>query len=656
MYILFSNHKKTFFALAFVLCFGASISYADRVAPYSAGETLDPDCAPNSGVNCSVHITTGGGSQTLQQVLTAGSTLTQDITIDATGHSLTINTDNLNLNALNGNTIIQGGGGTEFDLLNNGSITLAAGAGDILFDNPGSNYFKLKYNGSNEFVSTNGTNITDSTYGNALFLANDGSASLTSTNGSDISLNADHDIILTAPNDAISIASPQVDVISSNGGQGLHMGLFGSTKITAINGEDLQLVNDNNNNFIHLSGNGATSITSQNSQDINITGDERVIITANDNLNNNYGIELHAGTAQAYFNKDADINFQTGDRSFFDMGGGGNIDFVNGNHSNEFTLDQDGGITAITTNGYPFNVTANNGDIYLQSTTHNNGLFIQNDGSSYITASFELGISNTTSNARIYMENNGNMQLFATNSANMDFDVRSGKFSFTAATGNNTPVVIGTNSGNTCTFSTTTGTFACASDVRLKHNINSLDSTALSKILSLNPVTFNYNWQSPTDASVPGFIAQEFETVFPDMVSIDPTTGYKSLSYTPLIPYTIKAIQDIHTQTTNLASLTGDTGNTLKGALIAWFADIHNGITKLFADEVDTNKLCVGAVCVTSDQFLQMVQQIQTQNTVQNNIPSSTPVVDPVVPSTTQTPPSIDTPTTPPTDAPIVTQ
>ena len=575
MYTFFSTHKKTFFALAFVLCFGASISYADRVAPYTAGETLDPDCAPNSGVNCSVHITTGGGSQALQQVLTTGSVLTGDNTINAIGHTLNINADSLNLS---------------------------------------------------------------------------------SNNGNDISLNSDYDIALNAPNDAISISSPQIDITNSLHGQGLHLGWFGSTNINANNGEDLQLINNNNNNYIYLKGNGATLINSENSQDVNITGDERVIITANDATDNGYGIELHAGTAQAYFNENADINFQTGDGSFFSMGGGGNVDIVNGVHSNEFTIDQDGGITATTTNSMPFSVLANDGSINLTSTTHNNSLNIQNDGSSYMTATFELGISNTTSNARVYMENDGNLQLFATNSANMDFDVRSGKFNFTAGTGNNTPMIISTNGGNTCTLSTTTGTFACASDIRLKHNINSLDNSALSKILSLHPVTFSYNWQSPTDAPVPGFIAQEFETVFPDMVNTDPVTGYKSLSYTPLIPYTIKAIQDIHTQTTNLASLMGDTGNTLKGALISWFGDIHNGITKLFADEIDTNKLCVGAVCVTSDQFLQMVQQVQTQNTVQSNPPSNTPVADPVVPDTTQTPPVSDVPVTPPSDIPVVTQ
>lgn len=107
-----------------------------------------------------------------------------------------------------------------------------------------------------------------------------------------------------------------------------------------------------------------------------------------------------------------------------------------------------------------------------------------------------------------------------------------------------TVVRISTQGGNDCDFNTLTGTFSCLSDIRLKKNISKLSNDALSKILKLNPVSYHYNWQKEEDTPLYGFIAQEFETVFPELVFTDKEKGYKSLSYTPLIPYIIKAIQE----------------------------------------------------------------------------------------------------------------
>ena len=60
-------------------------------------------------------------------------------------------------------------------------------------------------------------------------------------------------------------------------------------------------------------------------------------------------------------------------------------------------------------------------------------------------------------------------------------------------------------------------------------------------------------------------------------------------------PLIVKAVQDI-------ARLS----DTFRQTLIAWLADATNGITKLFAAEVDTQKLCITKsdgtpVCVTGD-------------------------------------------------------
>ncbi len=130
------------------------------------------------------------------------------------------------------------------------------------------------------------------------------------------------------------------------------------------------------------------------------------------------------------------------------------------------------------------------------------------------------------------------------------------RLSVVGSAGDTSVVTISTTNGGSCIFSTTTGTFSCTSDIRLKHDVASISSAdALAKLDALDPVLFHYDWQDASQPLVPGFIAQEFEKVFPSLVFTDPTTGYKSLSYAPLMPYAIKAIQELDLKINNLAQL-----------------------------------------------------------------------------------------------------
>ena len=70
------------------------------------------------------------------------------------------------------------------------------------------------------------------------------------------------------------------------------------------------------------------------------------------------------------------------------------------------------------------------------------------------------------------------------------------------------------------------GSLVQNSDQRLKTNIQDLDgSSSLAEIEALNPVTFN--WIDPAKSSVPqfGFIAQQVQTVFPNLVSTTSPTA-----------------------------------------------------------------------------------------------------------------------------------
>ena len=97
-------------------------------------------------------------------------------------------------------------------------------------------------------------------------------------------------------------------------------------------------------------------------------------------------------------------------------------------------------------------------------------------------------------------------------------------------------------------FATST-TITGISDVRLKENIRDLDD-GLNAVLALQPRKFD--WKEGKGANIKnarGFIAQEFEQVFPDMIEqwIDePPEGeehYKAVNAN-LIPVLVKAIQE----------------------------------------------------------------------------------------------------------------
>lgn len=97
--------------------------------------------------------------------------------------------------------------------------------------------------------------------------------------------------------------------------------------------------------------------------------------------------------------------------------------------------------------------------------------------------------------------------------------------------------------GNICY----TGSIAACSDVRYKTNIRPL-THSLEKIVRLQGVT--YNWNLNEFASMQfndrlqiGFIAQDLEKLFPEMVFTD-DAGYKSIDYSRLAPVLVETIKE----------------------------------------------------------------------------------------------------------------
>ncbi|HHE4415187.1 TPA: tail fiber domain-containing protein [Streptococcus pneumoniae] len=84
------------------------------------------------------------------------------------------------------------------------------------------------------------------------------------------------------------------------------------------------------------------------------------------------------------------------------------------------------------------------------------------------------------------------------------------------------------------------------SDRRLKENITDTAVKALDKINRLRMVAFDFIENKKHEEI--GLIAQEAETIVPRIVSRDPenSDGYLHIDYTALVPYLIKAIQELN--------------------------------------------------------------------------------------------------------------
>ena len=112
---------------------------------------------------------------------------------------------------------------------------------------------------------------------------------------------------------------------------------------------------------------------------------------------------------------------------------------------------------------------------------------------------------------------------------------------------------------NAGVINATSTTITGISDIRLKENIRDLDD-GLASVMALKPRKFD--WKEGKGANIKdarGFIAQEFETVFPDMIDEwrDPAPEgeepYKAINAN-LIPTLVKAIQEQQALITQLTA------------------------------------------------------------------------------------------------------
>ena len=87
-----------------------------------------------------------------------------------------------------------------------------------------------------------------------------------------------------------------------------------------------------------------------------------------------------------------------------------------------------------------------------------------------------------------------------------------------------------------------TGNYIITSDRSFKKNITSITSV-LEKITELRPVSYHYNSMKDNEQKAVGFVAQEVEAIFPEIVR-QSEDGMKALSYSDFAVLSVKAIQE----------------------------------------------------------------------------------------------------------------
>ncbi len=187
------------------------------------------------------------------------------------------------------------------------------------------------------------------------------------------------------------------------------------------------------------------------------------------------------------------------------------------------------------------------------------------------------------------------------------------------------------------------GSACTASSIRFKQDVQNLNY-GLVDVMKMRSVSYQYKPETNIGSGTHlGFIAEEMNSIIPEAVTHDNTGQIFGIDYEELASVFAKSIQELNLNVETLANTTASStavsqsfaasfwGN-LFSRVTTWFADAGNGIVKLFAGEVHTNKLCVKKsngddVCVTGDQLDTLLANAGSSGSGNNNS-TSTPATD----------------------------
>lgn len=177
-------------------------------------------------------------------------------------------------------------------------------------------------------------------------------------------------------------------------------------------------------------------------------------------------------------------------------------------------------------------------------------LYTNTSGSGNVAIGYQAGYNETGSN-RLYIDNTiSATPLIGGNFSTGKVGINRTMANLDARTENLQVEGTAYFTGNLCAAS-----YNCISDLRYKKNIIRLQNS-LTNLLTLRGV--NYDWriqefpeQAFTTQRQTGFIAQELEQVYPEMVATD-AKGFKSVDYARLTPVLVEALKELNEKITAL--------------------------------------------------------------------------------------------------------
>ena len=199
-------------------------------------------------------------------------------------------------------------------------------------------------------------------------------------------------------------------------------------------------------------------------------------------------------------------------------------------------------------------------------------------------------------------------------------------------------------------------------------NLVSLDpnsTSTLDKLSKLEVVKYNWITESDTDTKHTGFIAQNLEQIFPDLVTTD-EDKMKGVNYAGMTPYLVSAIKELNQKVDSggiFAHLVASEDLSTEEAGLNFIELVKRALEKLSeifintklwveslrAEKVETKELCIDGICVTKEQLQGMLDS-------SGIIPKTTvaPTLDPILEPTPEPTPAPEQTTAPkPTSEPI---
>lgn len=120
-----------------------------------------------------------------------------------------------------------------------------------------------------------------------------------------------------------------------------------------------------------------------------------------------------------------------------------------------------------------------------------------------------------------------------------------------------------TNSTGSCTINPTATSLSCSSDSRLKKDFEAIDpSYAIGKIWELSPTRYKWKREGVDSGYHAGFLAEDVQSVFPDLVSKDPS-GYRALNYAGMMPYLVAGVQSVDDRIAELETKNAQQAKTI---------------------------------------------------------------------------------------------